>query len=311
MRNGMIGRVERVETRFAGTTFRDYLDAFKLECQMKNLTEKSIDAYFERLGYFFDYLKTNELGLNQVTKRTIQDYVISLKDKVSDETINGRIRSYRRFFNFLFQEGLLESTNPMNGISLLRAAKRIKPIIEANDVQKISNSFDLKTFEGNRNRLMFLMFWDGMFRLSELLGLKKCDIDLNGHMVKVFGKGRKERMVPLGIKTLRLLHQYLIKWRTKYPGEYLICMRDGEMLSERRCHKIIQDIGKKAHLRLYPHLLRHSAATMYIRLGGNPAVLQKILGHHSISVTTQYLHLSNSDMVGSYETLSPSNCLKI
>jgi site-specific recombinase XerD len=150
-----------------------------------------------------------------------------------------------------------------------------------------------------------------MLRMNEVLSLKIGDIDLEGRLIKVFGKGRKERMVPLGVKTLRILHQYLIKWRSKFPANVLICMRNGQPLKDRHCHKIISSIGKKLGLTLYPHLLRHSAATWYIQQGGNPAVLQRILGHSSLLVTQNYLHLSNADTVASYESFSPSNCLRV
>ena len=158
---------------------------------------------------------------------------------------------------------------------------------------------------------MVLLFWDGMLRLNEVRNLKLSDVDLEGRLIKVFGKGRKERMVPLGVKTLKAIQQFLIKWRSKYSGENLICMRNGQAIKERHYHKIIQQLGEKSGLKLHPHLLRHSAATWYIRQGGNPVILQKILGHSSLSVTQKYLHLSNEDAVNSYNDFSPSNGLKL
>jgi site-specific recombinase XerD len=304
-------RIERVESRLKASDFKKYLDAFKLDCRLRNLTSKTIEGYYERLGYLFDYLQANSIAFDDIDRKVIQKYILSLNGSVSDETINGRIRVYRRFFNFLHEEGYCDRENPMIGVRLLRTARRTKPVVDTNDVQRIIASLESKSYEGNRNKVMVFLFWDGMLRLRELLSLKLDDIDLDGRLIKVFGKGRKERMVPLGIKTLRLLHQYLIKWRGKYPGDYLICMRNGRPLTERHCHKIIQTIGKKAGLKLYPHLLRHSAATWYIQQGGNPAVLQKILGHSSLLVTQNYLHLSNADTVSSYDSFSPANCLKI
>ncbi len=147
-----------------------------------------------------------------------------------------------------------------------------------------------------------------MLRRNEVLGLKVGDIDLNSRLIKVFGKGRKERMVPLGVKTLKVLHQYLVKWRSKHSGDFVICMRNGEPVTERHCHKIIQRIGKKHGVKLYPHLLRRSAATWYIRQGGNRAILQGILGHTSPLVAQKYLHLSSQDALRFYNSYSPANC---
>jgi site-specific recombinase XerD len=311
MGNGAVSNIIRVESRFRATEFKKYLDLFKLDCQVRNLTEKTIDVYYERLGYFFSYIKDEGISFQAICRNTIQQYILTLIENVSDETVNGRIRAVKRFFNFLCDEGLWEGQNPISGIKLLRTTKKVKPVVKSDNVQKLLAASDIKTFEGARNKVMILLFWDGMLRLNELLGLKTSDIDLEGRLIKVFGKGRKERMVPLGVKTLRAIHQYLIKWRSRYPGDHLICMRNGQPVTERHCHKIVQRLGEKVGIKLYPHLLRHSAATWYIRQGGNPAVLQKILGHTSLLVTQNYLHLSNADTVKSYDSFSPANCLRI
>ena len=118
-------------------------------------------------------------------------------------------------------------------------------------------------------------------------------------------------MVPLGSKTLRILNQFLVRWRSKFPGDHVIAMRNGEPLTERHCHKLVQQLGKRHGLHVHPHLLRHSAATFYIQQGGNPAILQRILGHSSLTVTQKYLHLSNEDAARSYDTLSPGNAVRL
>ena len=303
--------VKRIDAQFKETEFRPYLDSFKYECLVRNLTPKTIDVYYERLGYFFSYLQRLGISVNEISKKIIQDYILSLMGHVSEETINGRIRTYRRFFGHLVDEGLWEHENPMVAVRPQRAPKHIRTVVEPEIVQKLIGSLNRSTFEGNRNVVLLLLLWDGMLRKKELMGLITTDVQLDNHLIKVYGKGRKERMVPLGKKTLKTLHHFLLKWRTKYPGDHVICMRNGEPLKERHCHKIVQDLGKKQGIRLYPHLLRHSAATWYIQQGGNPAVLQRILGHSSLLVTQNYVHLSSADAVKSYEAFSPSNCLRI
>jgi site-specific recombinase XerD len=270
-----------------------------------------MDCYFERLGYLFNYLNNQNATLAQLKRSIIQEYILSLKDRVSDETINGRIRVYRKFFNFLITESFWSTENPMKGISLLKTSKRIKPVLSADDLQAVLRGIKTNTFEGNRNLVMILVFWDTMVRLRELLTMKTSDLDLEAGLVKVFGKGRKERMVPMGNRTSKQICKYLIKWRSKYPGDFLFCMRNGEPLEERRCRKIVQETGNKQNIKLYPHLLRHSAATWYANQGGNLAVLQRILGHTSLAVTQNYLHVSVTDMIRSYQNLSPSNQLKL
>ncbi len=235
---------------------------------------------------------------------------MSIRGQVSDETVNGRLRAFRRSWNFLEEDGLWEEKNPTKGIKLLKTAKRIREVVDPTQIQKIVKKANKKRFEGIRDLIILLLMWDGMLRRGELLGLKIKDIDMQTRLVRVFGKGRKERMVPLGAKTLRLINQYINKWRVKFPGNHLICMRDGEPMAERRCHHVVAKLGKRAGIKLNPHLLRHSGATWYIQQGGNPAVLQGILGHTSLTVTQKYLHLSNRDAVKSYEQFSPGNCLR-
>ena len=311
MRTSVMSKADKVEQTWRGTVFEPYLSAFRFDSQVRNLTPKTLDCYLERLGDLFVSLQEQGKSLPEVDKATVQGYALSLKGRVSDETINGRIRVYRRFFGFLVDKGLWESDNPMTGVKLLKTAKKVKPVVDPETVQKIVAGISRDSFEGMRNLLMVLLLWDGMMRKNEMLGLKVSDINLNDHLAKVFGKGRKERMVPLGVKTLKVHHQHLIRWRSKYPGDHLICMRNGEPLTGRHCHKVIQDLGKRHGIVLYPHLLRHSAATWYIRQGGNPAVLQGILGRTSLLVTQNYLHLSSQDAVNSHAQFSPSNCLRV
>jgi len=311
MRNYNLDKIERLKSNFRDSEFGEYLESFRFDCQIRNLTDKTISVYLERLNYLFKYLQMNQISFNELNKTIIQDYILYLKNRVSIETINGRIRVYRRFFNFLIDEKFWDDNSPMANIKLLKTEVIIKQVIEPEIIQKIIRSISKKTYEGNRNRIMILLFWDGMLRLNELLNLKYNDFEPETRLIKVYGKGRKERMVPLGLKTIKSLRYFIKRWRKKYSGEYLVSMRNGFPLSERHCHKIVQSLGKNSHTKLYPHLIRHSAATWYIQQGGNPVILQRILGHSSLSVTQRYLHLSNEDAINSYDSFSPSNCLKI
>jgi integrase/recombinase XerD len=222
MHSCVTSRIARVENACGHDSSRALLDAFKFDCQLKNLTQKTLDCYFERIGYLIKHCKESGTELAMIDRGGIQRYILSLRGKVSDETVNGRIRVYRRFFGFLKEDQLWHGEDPMKGIGLLKTAKRIKPIVDPEQVQQMIQRLNRKTFEGNRNLVMLLLLWDGMLRCNELLNLRTKELNLDSRLLKVFGKGRKERMVPLGTKTLKILHQYLILWRKKYPGEHLI-----------------------------------------------------------------------------------------
>ncbi len=158
MRTSVTSVTDEVLAEFSGSGISLYFEAFKLDCSVRNLTDKTLDVYFERLKDFLVYLSEQGTPFDAVTKRTIQEYVWSLKDRVSDETVNGRIRACRRFFNFLIAEGHWERENPLEGLKQIRTANRVKPVIDPESMQTVISSTSRKTFEGNRNIVIQLLF---------------------------------------------------------------------------------------------------------------------------------------------------------
>lgn len=300
-----------VEKCKVGSNWKTYIDSFIFGCRIRNLAPRTLNVYAERLGYLVRHLEVKGIDIEDVTRQNVQDYLLSLIGIVSDETVNGRIRVYRRFFNYLEEEGLWEKPNPTKKLKLVRVSRRIKPVITPEQIQEILQSLNKSTYEGYRNLTMVLLFWDAMIRKEELITLKVDNVDLKAGLIKVYGKGRKERQIPMGSKTIKIVHFYLNRWRNGRSGELVFCQRNGKEITSRHCHKIVQDMGKKVNLILYPHLIRHSAATYFIRQGGSPVILQKILGHTSLVVTQNYLHMSYQDMVDTYSRFSPSNAIRI
>ncbi len=295
------------------STSDDYLiECFKLDCEVRNLSEKTIDGYLSMLRWVREYLGQRKLTLTSVTKPDIRQHILELRRRgMAIPSINSRLRVLRLFYRFLKREGLMDGDLPMDGISLLRAPKKVKPVIKPEELQQVLRRADKTTFEGQRNIVFCLLLFDGMLRLSEALSLTLDNVKLHEGMVKVMGKGRKERWAPIGQKTARFISRYMLKHRRHIPGEYLICMRNSLPIKHRRGHRIIVQMGLKADVKMSPHLLRHSGATYYARSGGNLEVLRRILGHSSLLVTQNYLHMSAEDAVESYKKLSPSNGLKL
>ena len=300
-----------VDNMIMGTNWKTYVDAFIFGCRIRNLAPRTLNVYAERLGYLARYLDEKSIDIEDVTKQDIQEYLMALIGNVSSETVNGRIRVYRRFFNYLEEEGLWEKPNPTYKIKLIKSERRIKPILSPEQIQLALQTLNKRTYEGYRNLTMVMLFWDSMIRKEELITLNIPEVDLRGGLIKVYGKGRKERQVPMGARMIKTLHFYLNRWRNGTPGELVFCQRNGKPITSRHCHKIIQEIGNKAEITLYPHLIRHSAATYFIRQGGSPVILQKILGHTSLTVTQNYLHMSNQDMLDTYDQFSPSNAIRV
>jgi integrase/recombinase XerD len=292
------------------SSMKKYLESFYFDCRVRNLTSKTMQGYGERLQNFHRFLESKGISFDKVDKRVIQSYILSMKDKVSDHTVNGRIRVLRLFFNYIRREGLWDNGNPMEDIRLVRAEKRVPGIIGIDEMGKLLSVPNRRTFPGYRNYCMLLLFWDTMIRLGELLSLRVSDVDLKAGMIKVYGKGRKERCIPLGTRSIKALHHFLVKFRSEVPGDYLICRKDGVPLGPRAVQHILRRIGKRAGVKVNPHLLRHSAGTFWIKSGGSSAILQKILGHTTQSTTQLYIHLAGSDVKEWHSRFSPGDRLK-
>lgn len=281
---------------------------------MKNLTEKTLSTYGERLENFRRFLDLTHVPFDQVEKPTVQRYIMSMKDRVSDHTVNGRIRVLKIFFKFLVMEGLWNSgrPNPMDGIQYVRTERRFKPVLAQEEIEKLLKIPNRKTFCGYRNFCVLWLFWDSLIRLSELINIRTGDINLQAGTVKVMGKGRKERMLPIGAKLARHLHAYLHRFRSNMPGDHLFCTNHGLPLEKRHLQHVLERIGKRAHLHVTPHLIRHSAAS-HLALTGIPAfMLQRMLGHTSLNTTKMYIHLIDDEKLKQvFRQYSPGDGLRL
>lgn len=292
--------------------FKGLITQFTYQCKIKNLAERTIETYGEILALFYQYLKQRKLDFSQVDRSIIQDYIVAQKGKVSDHTINSRIRTLKLFFNYLHEEGFLENGNPMQKISFIKADKKIKPVLSPEDIERLLKIPNKKTSVGFRDFCIIYVFWDTLIRLSELINIKIDDVDLKEGIIKVYGKGRKERFVPIGIKLIKYLHQYLIRYRSKIDSPYFFCTTRGTPLAISTLEHKIKKYGRKIGLYVTPHLIRHSGATWWIKSGGQPMYLQNLMGHTSMSVTQNYIHLANiNDMKKHHNQYSLGNLIRV
>lgn len=228
----------------------------------------------------------------QVSSLNIKEFIASLQDReLSDYSINAYLKVLRIFFGFLKSEGLLDGqANPMEKIKLLRTEMKIKPVLSPEDIQRVLNVFDKRTFTGCRNFAMVYTFYDTMIRLSELCNIKLTDLNMIEQNIKIYGKGRKERYVFFGKKLAKYLQLYLYGFRENVSGEYLFCKADGTYLPADQVQHIFRRYSKKVGIHFNPHLIRHSAGTQWIRNNGNPLCLQNLMGHSSFRTTHTKLH---------------------
>lgn len=291
--------------------WRAYIDYFELDERSRQLSPHTIRVNDGRLSLLARWLHGRGIGVEAVTRNEIQQYLISCYGQVSDETIAGRIRTSRRFWNVLIEGGVWTKPNPLDGVKKPRISQKLRKTITPMEFELVLGTCNKRSFLGYRNFTMLLMLWDCMLRRAEIANLQISDIDLRAGVMRIKGKGNKVRMVPIGAKTAKTLHYYLNKWRSRYPGNHVFCSRQGAPFALHHIRQICYRQAKKVGVHMGAHIIRHSAATEYLRRGGQLSILSKILGHSDISTTAIYTHLLTEDMVKSYDQFSPANSLNV
>ena len=302
----------------------ELLRQYQLSLTTENRTPKTIKTYSEGLRALIGYATSVEKGLEDIGRQDIESWIllVSKNGHWKPTTINNRLRSIRTFYNWAEDREVfdLQWDNPMRKIKALKEDKYIKEIFRPDQVAVLLRHTG-EGFVGLRNQCAIALCYDAMLRSGEMRTLKRENIDLVRGVVKVFGKSRTERTVPLSQYSMRLLHKFTLKYimRWKIPGPWFMCRKDGVVLTERAISNIFYRIGNRAGketgqidaFHLSPHKLRHSGATQYALNGGNPKILQYLLGHADIRTTLNiYVHVQSRDAQEQHEQFTPMKDLR-
>ena len=269
----------------------------------KGLSQNTIEAYGHGLVQFLDHLKGKKiLDVREVGKVDVQGFLLALKKKsLSTKSIVRDLAAIRSFFRFLIQEGFLE-TNPVENLESPKVAKTLPEILSLKEIEQILEQPNVQTPLGMRDRAMLEMLYATGMRVSELTHLPTHQVSLEGGYVLLYGKGSKERVVPLGSEAMKWVALYLKAARgTLSKGKEspsLFINRSGKQMSRQRFWKNLKDYAKKAglHKRITPHLLRHSFASHLLERGADLRSVQMMLGHVDISTTQIYTHVSGEKL---------------
>jgi integrase/recombinase XerD len=229
---------------------------------------------------------------------------------LSGHTINCYLRSLRIFFSWLVSEDIVEY-NPFERVKIPRPPRKVIPTFSDSQIQELLNAISAGTPEGYRDHTIVLTLLDTGMRVSELCHLKLDNVWLEEGMLKVLGKGNKERLIPMGKQVQRCLWRYISRFRPEplaASGNVIFLTQDGKPLTKDRVEKIMARYGRKAGLkgvRCSPHTLRHTAAVKFLRNGGDVFSLQRMLGHASLEMTRRYCELADTDVKRAHMTASP------
>jgi integrase/recombinase XerD len=278
----------------------------------KGLSNNTIEAYSHGLNRFLIHLR--EKGsheIQNVDKFDVRAYLLELKKQgLSTKTIVRNLVAIRNFFRFLVQERILE-VNPVEALGFPKVPKTLPEILTLKEVGRLLEQPDPQTPLGIRDRAMLEVLYATGVRVSELTRLPINQINLEGGYILVYGKGSKERMVPMGNEAIKWVSLYLKTAREKLArgreNQSLFINRSGKGMSRQRFWRSLKEYGRRAGIRkrITPHLLRHSFASHLLEGGADLRSVQMLLGHVDISTTQIYTHVTGEKLKKIHQRYHP------
>ena len=289
----------------------DYIHFIRVERQ---LSANTLASYRRDLEAYATHLQEEQQlkDFNEVTRENILLHLENLRSAgKTARTVARHISSIRSFHQFLLREKVT-TTDPTVHLEMPQLEQKLPKVLSVEEVDALIAAPDCTKPQGIRDvAILELLYASGM-RISELTGLNLEDIHLTMGFVRVFGKGGKERIVPLGRGALNALGKYLERARYELQGSYpkteaLFINRRGKRLTRQGCWKLIKQHAQQANIQkeLTPHVLRHSFATHLIENGADLRAVQEMLGHADISTTQIYTHVSKSRLSEVYKQFHP------
>lgn len=278
----------------------------------RNYSPYTVSGYIKDINDFYDYIKQEKFGdLISVTKSNVSRYYVSYLSTTlnhSKKSIARKLSSLRTFYRYLERTELVDN-NPFELIETPKADKTLPQVLYPKEIKAIFDSIETKTAIGKRNHLIIELLYGTGMRVSELCALKESDIDYSNNMIKLFGKGSKERYVPMNHHIVQSLHEYieiarkeLMLKRELDDHGYLLVNAHGGPLTTRGVRVIIDQIGNSIpdSIKTHPHTFRHTCGTDLLSGGADLRVVQEILGHANLSTTQIYTHISKEQIKNVY-----------
>lgn len=277
-----------------------------LSANTRQAYERDLRLFCKTLGF------KNSDALVNVSREQITGYMTQLKEKgLAAATIARKLAAIKAFYRFMTAEGYMDA-NPAEVVEAGTKGIKLPRVLSEDEVVRLLNQPDITTAEGFRDRTMLEVLYATGMRVSELINLTLERVDLNMKYIIAFGKGSKERIVPLGSVAAEFLQHYFEKVRPKltHAGRntnIVFLAFGGHELTRQRFWQIIRAYGRKANINkaLTPHILRHSFATHLLDNGADLRSVQELLGHSDISTTQIYTHLTNKRLRDIYAKAHP------
>jgi len=288
-----------------------FIDYLKIE---RNCSPHTIDNYNRDLMDFMKYL-SDEFGnlpsIESIDHLMIRSYLANQQGRqLARTTIVRRLSSLRSFFKYLYKRGYLE-TDPTSAVSSPKIQRKLPDYLEISEIEALLSIPDKNDIIGLRDRAILELLYSTGMRVSEMLALDLSDIDHSSAIVKVRGKGKKERIIPIGSYAMSALNDYLKirdKLKVKRSNQALFVSERGNRIPDsksinRRISKYAKSAGIKKNVTA--HTLRHTFATHLLNAGADLRSVQELLGHEKLATTQIYTHVSAERLKEVYEKAHP------
>ena len=289
----------------------DFLDYLSSE---RNVSINTVAAYRDDLESFVGFLCNDYftmgrdlVDLRRVDHLTIRAYLAHLaRRKLARTSIARHLSALRTFFKYLMREGLAE-VNPARSVATPKREKHLPSVMQTSEIALLLEQPDLSTNLGIRDRAWLELLYASGLRISELVGIDIDDIELRARLVKVRGKGSKERIVPFGSKAEEAVRAYLAVREGDADENALFLNYRGARITTRSVRRLFDGYLRDASLRagISPHTMRHSFATHLLNAGADLRGIQELLGHASLSTTQKYTHLNDWQLIAVYKKSHP------
>jgi integrase/recombinase XerC len=292
MRNGV--KLERY--------IKGFIDSLRAERAISIHTEK---AYAGDLDEFLSFVKKEPQDIDNID---IRNFLATLHKKGMKKTsISRKLATIRSFFKYLHREGVVKK-NPAKLVSSPRIPKRLPRFLSIDEVFSLMDVPRGDTFRRARDKAILELLYSSGLRVSELVSLDMSDLDLKEGLIRVRGKGRKERILPVGSKALEAIRNYLPERITKKRRSPAIFLNNrGDRLTDRSVRRILSMYSRLLNIKgnLSPHTLRHTFATHMLHGGADLRAIQELLGHSSLSTTQKYTHVDITHLTDVYDRAHP------
>lgn len=280
---------------------KSYTSYLRIE---RGLSKNTIDNYSFDIERLYKWLTDNKIDISpvQINEETVQNFIYEISKEVNPRSQARIISGLKSFFTYLIFEDY-RADSPLSLIESPRLGRKLPDVLSISDIEKLIGAIDLSQNEGERNKAILETLYGCGLRVSELVELKISDLFFEEDFIKVTGKGNKQRFVPIGEFTKKIINIYKNTKRNHLPiqkghEDTLFLNRRGRQLTRAMIFTIIKDLATKIELNknISPHTFRHSFATHLLENGADLRSIQLMLGHESITTTEIYVHLDRKHL---------------